>query len=231
MADLSQYAVYFGGAGEGSAVVTGTVALESEWVHVNGTLTVAQGYAYGQVDEHGVLIDPGSPGFVAPAMAGAQLFVQLPNPVYGATIFYTDDPSRDNAMTEIDPDTYHGVEADANYEGVGKFLFSQLRSLYESGDYELGANGVRRSHTYTTFPVWVWDDSDPDPYLHQWVQSTNEVTMPPSDFSMVVISRGAYTYMGLQVLPAPGMVIDFDIRWWNGPGFFCDDALRIMTVD
>jgi hypothetical protein len=258
MADISPYLFLWNDV----ASLTGTVDSDSEWVYVNATLTFNESlFPYGRgnivtsdgFQRPGLIVSPYAP-FEAGFGTLPQLFCRLPNPPYGARIIYTDDPTKPNAMTPIDPGNV-GVDRNADFGLTGKYLGSQVRSSWV---HKLsGYSEVRPAENETDFPPLVWEtvkDTYPNGIRRQYeydewlgyVLAYNEETgapigwvlhdtvpmiWDPADTDQRVISRGGWTYLGFFGQSSPGMIIDFEMQWWNGPGFRCGDETRIITVD
>jgi hypothetical protein len=223
MADLADFAWGVSPA----LTLAGSIDVDDVWVHATGSLTCPEStYGYGRVNEAGELLgDPSTPPHTLWGRPAPLFFCRLPNPPYGAQIIYTEDDTAPNAMTELDPSNV-GVYKDLDYYQGGKFLASQVRSVSvdPEGNPESPANwpnGVSREYTYESLSGWVLDFSGPSAV---WVRGpTYPITLGPRNWDMVILSRGVYTYLGLTAIegPAPGQVIDFDVRWWNGVGFRC----------
>lgn len=248
MADLADYAIqldYF-------LTLSGTVTADSGWVYVNGTITVDAGqYPYFRATSFDAETGVEYPGRVFFPYERPWLFARLPNSPFGARIIYADDPDAPNAMTELDGDNV-GVFRDADFPQVGKYLYSQARSKYivqtggqegprAPGDtfnppmtydvvWDLGTNGIRRQYEYSTYrPGFVLN---PVPLAEpKWVPAPIfPIVWDASNFDIQVISRGNYTFLALGNEVSPGMVIDLDMRWWNGPGYRCGDR-QLVQVD
>jgi hypothetical protein len=245
MADLADF-VYPPAAGYVS--VTGTVTATSTWVHAVGTMTLNSALvAYGRIAVDGTPIDLAAPGYALIPFYCLP-FIRLPNPPYGAKIIYANNPTAPNAMTELD-DSYIGVVRDADFPDNGKYLYSQMRSsmFHWSGSeggagappdtgyttMELGANATMEPYTWETIAPWL---TNPDwiPYgaAPMWIRGESEtLSRNERGYSLAVVSRGPDTWIVVpsQALGPPGAIIDFDLMWWNGPGFRCSDAQLVMV--
>lgn len=250
MADIAPYLFLWNGV----ATLTGTVDADAQWCHINATMTINPSlYPYFRATtfEGGVQ----RPGRIAIPYETVDdegnslpyLFIRLPNPPYGAKILYHDDDLAPNAMTELDPGNV-GVWRDANFGLGGKFLDAQVRSVHIhriSGyagpqpvgqtipaplvwdtEIALGGNATRRDYFYDNYGGYVYEPSEGG-----WIiPPPNPLWWPTANVGINIISRGRWTYVGFLYQPSPGMVLDFDVRWWNGPGFRCDVA-KMMMVD
>lgn len=231
MADIADFA--FGISP--SMPLSGTVNVEDEWVHVVGTLTSpTELYPYGQITQSGEVIAPGNqPGYTLWGRPSPLFFAMLPNPPYGAKIIFAQDDDAPNAMTEIDGSL--GVFRDRSYELVGKFLESQVRSAsVDSDGTPMLVNypsAVAREYTYRIAASYGYHLDFTDPAHPVWVSTPVYVTRPPMAVDIVILSRGVSTFLGIASVfgPPPGLVIDFDIQWWNGPGYRCGDFTSVSV--
>jgi hypothetical protein len=183
------------------------------------------------------------------------LFCRLPNPPYGAKIIAVDNDTAPNAMTELDSANV-GVEANPDFGMTGKYLGSQVRSSWVhkiSGtslprpvDNEVDfppevwsvekntyPNAIRRQYFYDTyFTEYVLaEDEEGHPIPGEWIEHDPvPLVWDPNDTDQRVISRGGWTYLGFFGKPSPGMVMDFDMQWWNGDGFICPHLSTMSWV-
>lgn len=220
--------------------VNATLAISSNMYDYRNTATInpANGMQFpGQIAIPYAITDHGVAG-------NPFIFCRLPNPPYGAQLIDEYDPDAPNAMTELDPSNV-GVYSDPDFGFDGKYLQYQVRSDWIKRLSGYSVSLPRPANNEVDFPPPVtttYKDVLPNAILRQysydqkftsyaldlsagypnWVDHEPvPIKVGPHDTDQRIISRGRWTYLGFYGSPAPGMVMDFNMQWWNGEGAKC----------